>query len=137
MQGNGPRFSLRYRVVMLRKSLAALALCLAFAQGSAIAAPAVTPTPYDAAPARARMIDGQVTDVVYKTGVMTVQTSSGKLDVIVLPSTNIQSCKPGPAPLNCKPGYYSISDIAKGANVHVTLSQRGGEYRAQVITILK
>src|SRR5665213_1518298 len=122
---------------MLRKSLAALALCVAFAQGSAIAAPTATPTPYDAAPARARMVDGQVTDVVYKTGVMTVQTSSGKLDVIVLPSTNIQSCKPGPAPLNCKPGYYSISDIAKGANVHVTLSQRGGEYRAQVITILK
>jgi hypothetical protein len=122
---------------MLRKSLAALALCAAFAQGSALAAPSATPTPYDAAPAKAKTIDGQVTEVVFKTGIMTVQTSSGKFDVIVLPSTNIQSCKPGPVPTNCKPGFYSISDIAKGANVHVTVSQRGEEYRAQVITILK
>jgi len=137
VQGNGPRFVLRYRVVMLRKSLAALALFAVFAQGSALAAPAASPTPYDGTPARAKTIDGQVTDVVYKTGMLTVQTSSGKYEVIVSPSTTFQSCKPGPVPTNCKPGFYSISDIAKGANVHVTLSQRGEEYRAQVISILK
>jgi hypothetical protein len=124
---------------MLRKSLVALALCAAFVQGSAVAAPtpAPTPTPYDAAPARAKTIDGQVTGVDFKTSVITVSTSSGKYDVIVLPSTNIQSCKPGPVPTNCKPGFYSIADIAKGLNVHVTLSQRGLENRAQVISILK
>jgi hypothetical protein len=117
---------------MLRRSLAALALFAVFAQGPAFAAPSASPTP---SPAKARTIDGQVTGVAYNTGIMTVQTASGKFDVIVLPSTNIQKepCKPVP----CKPVYYSIADIAKGANVHVTLSQRGEEYRAQVITILK
>jgi hypothetical protein len=67
-----------------------------------------------------------------------VQTTSGKVDVTVLPSTTIQECKPHfTSAADCRPGFYAISDISKGANVYVTLSQKGEENRAQVISILK
>jgi mRNA-degrading endonuclease HigB of HigAB toxin-antitoxin module len=70
--------------------------------------------------------------------IMTVQTTTQKYDVTVLPSTNIQVCKPGfTGPADCKSGYYTTTDIIKGDRVLVAISQRGKEYRAQTITILK
>jgi hypothetical protein len=79
------------------------------------------------APAKsAGTIDGIVTVVDYRSNTMTVTAGSRKVDVTVLPSTNIQG------PHN---GFRTIADIQKGSHVRVLLSQRAGTYTAQIITL--
>lgn len=79
------------------------------------------------APAKsAGTIDGVVTAVDYRSNTMTVTAGSRKVDVTVLPSTNIQG------PNN---GFRTIADIQKGSHVRVLLSQRAGTYTAQIITL--
>lgn len=100
------------------------------------ASPSPTPAAFNAT--HPKTIEGQVFAIDFRTGAMTVQTASGKIDVTVLPSTTIQECKPHfTSSAGCRPGFYAISDISKGASVYVTLSQNGAENRAQVISILK
>jgi hypothetical protein len=82
------------------------------------------------APAKQRnagAIDGLVTSVDYKIGVLTVQTVKGRVvEVVVLPSTSITAEKNG---------FHTIADIAKGAKVHVLLSRRGEHFIAQIINL--
>jgi len=81
-------------------------------------------------------IDGEVTGIDFKTGIMTLKAGPKRYDVIVLSSTQIQACKTARATA-CHSGFMSISDIVKDAKVHVTASRRGDEYRAQVITLVR
>jgi hypothetical protein len=71
-------------------------------------------------------IDGLVTAIDYRSSVMSVDAGSRKVDVMILPSTNIQ----GP-----KNGFRTIADITKGSRVRVLLSQRAGQFTAQIITL--
>jgi hypothetical protein len=129
---------------MFRVSIACLGLGVALACETLVAsayAPTPKPSPSSspaAFNAHPKNIEGSVSAIDYRTGEMTVQTASGKVDVTVLPSTTIQECKPHFAsPSDCSTGFYAISDISKGALVHVTMSQQGDQNRAQVISILK
>ncbi len=74
------------------------------------------------------MIDGQIASVDYQRGFITVQSPArGKIDVQVLPSTNIQGRGNS---------YHGISDLNRGDHVHVFTSQSGNHYTAQIIQIL-
>ena len=80
-----------------------------------------------AAPAKdAGSIDGTVTAIEYRAGMMSVAAGARHLDVTILPSTNITGKGDG---------FRTIADIHKGAHVHVLLSQRGETYSAQIITL--
>jgi hypothetical protein len=80
-----------------------------------------------AAPAKsAGTIEGQVTAIDYRSNTMSVAAGSRKVDITILPSTNIQG------PHN---GFRTIADIQKGSHVRVLLSQRAGLYTAQIITL--
>ncbi len=72
-------------------------------------------------------IDGSVVAIDYRAGTMSVQSGSRKVDIVVLPSTNIQG--PGNA-------FHTIADIQKGAHVRVLMSQRGSTFTAQLIHLL-
>ena len=81
------------------------------------------------APERAKdagTLDGQVVAIDYRAGTMSVQAGSRRVDVVVLPSTNIQG--PGNS-------FRTIADIHKGAHVRVLMSQRGETYTAQLINL--
>jgi hypothetical protein len=128
---------------MLRLSLLALLVSAASLWAvPAFAAPTPSPSPtHSAAPpavgtAHPITIDGEVSGIDFKTGIMSVKSGAKHYDVIVLSSTQIQACKTASG-TDCKPGFMSISDIVKDAKVHVTASQRGDEYRAQVITVVR
>ncbi len=69
-------------------------------------------------------IDGQVAAVDYQRGVISVQAANRKVDVYVLPSTNI---------IARDNSFHTIADIAKGARVQVLMSQRGSLLYAQII----
>lgn len=71
-------------------------------------------------------IDGAVTAIDYRSNTMSVVAGSRKVDVTILPSTNIQG------PNN---GFRTIADIQRGSHVRVLLSQRAGLYTAQIITL--
>ena len=72
----------------------------------------------------AGVIEGQVSSVDYKRGVVAIQTSNrGRIEVHLLPSTLIQ----GPT--------HSVIDVVRGAHVHVFASQRGGSYDAQIVHV--
>ncbi len=71
-------------------------------------------------------IDGVVTSIDYRSSTMSVAAGSRKVDVLILPSTNIEG------PNN---GFRTIADIAKGSRVRVLLSQRAGLFTAQIITL--
>ena len=71
-------------------------------------------------------IDGVVTAIDYRSNTMSVDAGARKVDVMILPSTNIQ----GP-----KNGFRTIADIQKGTRVRVLLSQRAGLFTAQIITL--
>jgi hypothetical protein len=71
-------------------------------------------------------IDGVVTAIDYRSNTMSVTAGARKVDVTILPSTNIQG------PSN---GFRTIADIQKGSHVRVLLSQRAGLYMAQIITL--
>ncbi len=71
-------------------------------------------------------VDGQVVAIDYRASTMAVQAGSKRLQIHVLPSTNIQG--PGNA-------FHTIADIQKGAHVRVMLSQVGSTYNAQLIDL--
>ncbi len=71
-------------------------------------------------------IDGQVATIDYRSSTMTVSVGSRKVDVTILPSTNVQG------PNNA---FRTIADIQKGSRVRVLLSERAGTFTAQIITL--
>ena len=71
-------------------------------------------------------IDGLVTAIDYRAGVMAVSAGARKVDVTILPSTNIQGANNS---------FRTIADIQKGSRVRVLLSQRAGTFTAQIITL--
>lgn len=72
-------------------------------------------------------IEGSVLAIDYRAGTMSVQSGARKVDIVVLPSTNIQG--PGNA-------FHTIADIQKGGRVRVLMSQRGNTFTAQLIHLL-
>jgi len=133
--------NVRYPFVKSPRLLALLiALLVSSLAGTALGYPAdpkkETPSPAPLGAAHPVTIDGEVTGIDFKTGIMQVKLGAKHYDIIVLSTTQIQACKTASG-TECKPGFMSISDIVKDAKVHVTVSQRGDEYRAQVITLVR
>ena len=63
--------------------------------------------------------------VDHRAGTLSIQTPNrGRIDVIVLPSTNIQ---------DAKNKFHTIADIDRGDRVEVFVSQRGPLFIAQII----
>jgi hypothetical protein len=115
--------------------LVVLAFVASFA-GASLAASAGDPSPApgdtDAAVDRGQVraknagtIEGDVVAVDYRTGTIAVQSGSRRLEIVVLPSTNIVGSDK----------FHTIADIQKGSRVVVILSQRGGTYSAQIIRL--
>jgi hypothetical protein len=79
----------------------------------------------DDRPHNAGVAEGHVVSVDYQRGVIGLMTSDrGRVDVMVLPSTNIQGRGDG---------FHTIADIARGSRLRVFLSQRAGQLFAQII----
>jgi hypothetical protein len=72
----------------------------------------------------AGIIDGVVSGVDYRSGTMSVQMPNRRIDIVVLPSTTIQSTTNA---------FHTIADIVKGQRVQVFMSQRGNSYVAEII----
>jgi len=145
VQGNGPQSGLRYAGVMFASPLAALAvLTVAFAfalvpaaaradQSGRPAWPALRAVSAEGSPDSAArepsrdggVIDGEVVAVDHRAGTFAVQTRDrGRIDVIVLPSTNIQ---------DSKNKFHTIADIERGERVEVFVSRKGPLFVAQII----
>lgn len=121
---SGPRVTYD---VMLR----AFVLLFAFAVLSPAAMAAPSPSPAPSAPASdvkdGGMISGKVTAIDYQRSVLGVDAGSrGRIDVWVMPSTNIQGKDAG---------YHSFSDLSKGQRVQILSSIADGKYVAQIIRI--
>jgi hypothetical protein len=70
-------------------------------------------------------IEGEVVSVDYRAGTIEVQAGARRIDVVVLPSTNIAG----------HDNFHTIADIQKGTHVEVILSERAGTYIAQIIRL--
>jgi hypothetical protein len=71
------------------------------------------------------VVEGQVVSVDYQSGVIGLMTADrGRVDVMVLPSTNIQGRGDS---------FHTIADIARGSRLRIFLSQRAGQFFAQII----
>jgi hypothetical protein len=102
-----------------------LALGMAVLPVATWAAPSPAPTASDAA-RDGGMIAGRVTYIDVQRGMLGVDSSKGKLDVTVMPSTSIESRDAG---------YHVFSDIKSGQRVSIMSSFVGGKYVAQIIRI--
>jgi hypothetical protein len=143
-QGNGSFEELRYAKAMSRFSIALPTLLIAsvsFGVSVASASPrsdgartelqattATTAADENTTPqVKARyagIIDGVVSAVDYRSGTMSVQMPNRRIDIVVLPSTTIQSTTNA---------FHTIADIVKGQRVQVFMSQRGNSYVAEII----
>jgi hypothetical protein len=103
--------------------LVVLAFVASFA-GASLAASAADPPPVVRAK-NAGTVEGDVVAVDYRTGTISVQSGSRRIEIVVLPSTNIVGSDK----------FHTIADIQKGSHVVVILSQRGGTYSAQIIRL--
>lgn len=73
----------------------------------------------------AGVVEGEVVSVDYQRGTINLLTPSrGRVDVTVLPSTNIQGRGDS---------FHTIADISRGSRLRVFLSQRAGQFFAQFI----
>jgi hypothetical protein len=72
------------------------------------------------------IVSGQVMSVDYQRGLLGVMSSGHRIDVTVLPSTNIQGKGSG---------YHSIAEISRGSLVQIFTSQTDGKYTAQIIRL--
>jgi hypothetical protein len=70
-------------------------------------------------------IDGAVTAIDYRAGTMTVQSGARRIDIVILPSTNIAG----------DDNFHTIADLKKGTHVEVILSKRAQTYTAQIIRL--
>jgi hypothetical protein len=87
-----------------------------------------TPTPAVERPARPRnagIVEGEVVSVDYQRGMINLQTvRRGRVDVVVLPSTNIQGRGDS---------FHTIADISRGRRLRIFLSEQAGHFIAQII----
>jgi hypothetical protein len=73
----------------------------------------------------AGIVEGEVVSVDYQRGMIGLQTPKrGRVDVVVLPSTNIQGRGDS---------FHTIADIARGSRLRIFLSERAGRFIAQII----
>jgi len=118
---------------MLRRTTI-LALTLALAAFGPVAVFAALPSPpptaspsAEAAHHDAGRVSGTIIGVDYQNAVITLGAAGrGKIDIAVLPSTQIQGKDSG---------YHAISDLKRGTRVDVDMSESGGHYTAQIIKI--
>jgi hypothetical protein len=78
----------------------------------------------EAKPRNAGVVEGVVAAVDYRGGTISVQLPSRRIDVVVLPSTNIQGSTNS---------FHTIADIVKGQRIQVFMSQRGNSFIAEII----
>ncbi|MFN2527101.1 MAG: hypothetical protein ABR584_00090 [Candidatus Baltobacteraceae bacterium] len=73
------------------------------------------------------VLDGDIAGVDYARGILHVQTARrGRVDVVILPSTNI---------MRRGDQYGTIADLAQGAHISVYVSEVAGRLTAQIIRI--
>ena len=73
----------------------------------------------------AGVVEGEVVSVDYQRGMIgLMSTTRGHVDVTVLPSTNIQGHGDS---------FHTIADISRGSRLRIFLSQRAGQFFAQII----
>lgn len=73
----------------------------------------------------AGIVEGEVVSVDYQRGLIGLQSPKrGRVDVFVLPSTNIQGRGDS---------FHTIADIGRGSRLRIFLSQRAGRFIAQII----
>ncbi len=73
------------------------------------------------------VLDGDIVGVDYTRGILHVQTARrGRVDVVILPSTNI---------MRRGDQYGTIADLAQGAHISVYVSEVAGRLTAQIIRI--
>jgi hypothetical protein len=123
---------MRYPRVMLRVVVAASVLGL-FSVSAALAAPPPSPTASATATAQPSrsdggVIEGRVTNVDYARGVVTVESTQGRVDVTTMPTTSVQSDDPG---------YHTLTDVSKGSRVRIFISKTAGKVIAQIIKLVK
>jgi hypothetical protein len=93
----------------------------------AVASQTTSPAPaLESKPSNGGIISGQVTSVDYQRGILGVKSGGKNVDVIVLPSTNIQGHGNG---------YHSIAEIVRGDRVDIFTSLADGKYTAQIIRL--
>jgi hypothetical protein len=118
------------RLLVVLVTVASLGLC---APGSARAGatPSAAPSPRAASEAEAGTeirakdagtIGGSVTAIDYRAGTMTVQSGARRIDIVILPSTNIAG----------DDNFHTIADIKKGTHVEVILSKRAQTYEVRL-----
>ena len=91
--------------------------------------PVMVPELREDHPRNAGVIEGRVTSVDYQRGVIGLDTPRhGHVEVVVLPSTNIQGRGES---------FHTIADISRGSRLRVFLSERAGQFIAQLIHLLK
>ena len=72
------------------------------------------------------VLQGDVSSVDYAKGIMQVQTSRGRVDIQILPSTSI---------MRRGDQYGTIADLVPGTHVSVYVSEVSGHLTAQIIRI--
>ena len=73
------------------------------------------------------VLEGDIASVDYARGILHVQTARrGRIDVVILPSTNI---------MRRGDQYGTIADLAPGAHISVYVSEVAGRLTAQIIRI--
>ncbi len=76
--------------------------------------------------AKTAHLNGQIVGIDYSRGTLVLQTSSGKENITVLPSTNI---------FRGGNSFGSLSDLVRGVHVEVFASRSGDRLIAQIIRI--
>jgi hypothetical protein len=116
------------RSAFVTRSLLAAAAALFLPAAPAMAQNFQEPTGATYVPSKsAGEVEGQIVSMDYQRSLLSLQTKSrGKLDILVLPSTNI---------VDKDNGYASIADLKKGARVKILLSQRASTLNAQIIQL--
>jgi hypothetical protein len=83
------------------------------------------PVPRPARAHNAGIVVGDVVSVDYQRGMIGLQTPRrGRVDVVVLPSTNIQGHGNS---------FHTIADISRGSRLKIFLSEQAGRFIAQII----
>jgi|GEM_PF-7105495 len=73
------------------------------------------------------VLDGDIVGIDYARGILHVQTARrGRVDVVILPSTNI---------MRRGDQYGTIANLAQGAHISVYVSEVAGRLTAQIIRI--
>ena len=104
-------------------AFASPAQIIAFQRSDDDQAPA--PVQRDEPAHNAGVVEGHVVSVDYQRGVIGLQTPRrGRVDVVVLPSTNIQGRGES---------FHTIADISRGARLRIFLSEQAGHFIAQLI----